>query len=330
MKLQTQIALQKANSPIDYESRIVLLGSCFVENIGEKLHYFKFRSIVNPFGILFHQKAIENVVERSFQGIKYNENEIFYQNERWHSFDAHSDVSNDSKEVLLLNLNQGLESLHKELHKCTHVLITLGTSWVYRHLGSDALVANCHKVPQKKFAKEIMSIEAIVKSLENTCNLIQANNGHVQFIFTVSPVRHLKDGFVENQLGKAHLISAIHEFVSRSAKHGKVKAYFPAYELMMDEMRDYRFYKTDMLHPNQLAIDYIWEKFKVVWIDKSAYEAMEQVGAIQKGLQHRPFNPNSQQHQNFLKALQAKISDVRKQHPFIEFDGLPHDAGSTR
>ncbi|MCJ7465505.1 MAG: GSCFA domain-containing protein [Maribacter sp.] len=326
MKLQTQIPLKKANDPIDYDSRLVLLGSCFVENIGEKLHYYKFRSALNPFGILFHQKAIENVVARSLRGDVYVENEIFYHNERWHSFDAHSDLSSTSKEGLLLNLNQGIETLNEDLRNCTHVLITLGTAWAYRHLETDTLVGNCHKVPQKEFAKELVSIDEIVKSLESTCKAIQAHNAEVQFIFTVSPVRHLKDGFVENQVSKAHLVCALHELLGRDGTTTGKKAYFPSYELMIDELRDYRFYKTDMVHPNQLAIDYIWDKFKDVWISEKAFSCMEEVGVIQKGLRHRPFNPKSQQYIAFVKSLREKITKIRKQHPFIEFDLAAFDA----
>jgi hypothetical protein len=329
MKLQTQIPLKKADNPIDYASRIVLLGSCFAENIGEKLHYYKFRAAINQFGILFHQKAIENVVARSLRGGVYVENELFYHNEQWHCFDAHSVLSSSSKEALLLKLNQGLETLKDDLCNCTHVIITLGTAWAYRHLKSDTLVANCHKVPQKEFAKELVSIDEIVSSLENTCNLIRAHNAGVQFIYTVSPIRHLKDGFVENQQSKAHLICAIHELLHRDGTTAADKAYFPSYELMIDELRDYRFYKTDMVHPNQLAIDYIWEKFNEVWISEKAFACMEQVGTIQQGLRHRPFNPNSQQYKAFVRSLREKIATVHRQHPFIEFDLSALDAIAT-
>jgi hypothetical protein len=326
MKLQTQIPLKKANHPIDYGSRIVLLGSCFSENIGEKLHYYKFRKAINPFGILFHQNAIENVVARALRDDVYQENEIFHHNEQWHSFDAHSVLSSTSKETCLLQLNEGLQTLKEDLRECTHVILTLGTAWAYRHLESDTLVANCHKVPQKAFAKELISIDKIVGSLEKTCNLIRANNAKVQIIFTVSPVRHLKDGFVENQLSKAHLISAIHEFLRRAVILSARNAYFPSYEIMIDELRDYRFYKTDMVHPNQLAIDYIWEKFKEVWISDKAFACLEEVETIQKGLLHRPFNPSSKQNKAFVRSLLAKIATVRKQHPFIDFDLAALDA----
>ncbi|CAM4085507.1 GSCFA domain-containing protein [Zobellia roscoffensis] len=316
MKLQTQIPLQKAQNQVNYDSRLVLLGSCFSENIGQKFSYFEFRALQNPFGILFHPLAIENLVSRTILGKVYTEEDVFFHNERWQCYDAHSDLSAVSKESLLNALNQGIEQTAKHLEQATHICITLGTAWVYRHLEIDVVVANCHKVPQKQFSKELLRIEEIIASLNSIMASVQSLNPNAQFIFTVSPVRHIKDGFVENQRSKAHLVAAVHEVISTST----VKAdYFPSYEIQMDELRDYRFYKEDMVHPNQLAIDYIWEKFKIVWIAEEAQKTMQQVDAIQKGLSHRPFHPTSEQHLKFLKSLQTKISDMQKQFPFMEF-----------
>ncbi|WP_225901783.1 GSCFA domain-containing protein [Zobellia barbeyronii] len=316
IKLQTQIPLQKAQNQIDYESRLVLLGSCFSENIGQKFNYFKFRALQNPFGILFHPLAIENLVSRAVLQKEYTEDDVFYHNERWQCYDAHSDLSSVSKEELLISLNNGIKNTVENLADATHISITLGTAWVYRNIETEAVVANCHKVPQKQFSKELLGIEEIVSSLTNIIAAVQSINPSVQFILTVSPVRHLKDGFVENQRSKAHLIAAIHEVVEGS----NLKAdYFPSYELQMDELRDYRFYKEDMVHPSQLAVDYIWEKFKLVWITEEAQKSMLQIDAIQKGLRHRPFHPDSEQHLKFLKSLELKMANVQKQFPFIEY-----------
>ena len=249
MKLQTQVPLQTADDQFDYQSQMLLLGSCFVENIGKKLDYYKFRSLQNPFGILFHPIAIENLLSKSIQAFNYTTEDVFYHNELWHSFDAHSDLSDVSREELLRKLNDGLKDTRKQMAISTHIVITLGTAWVYRKLESNTNVANCHKVPQKEFSKDLLSVENIVESLESIVELIQSANPTAQIIFTVSPVRHLKDGFVENQQSKAHLISAIGKVLSSRAQ-SRVKHYFPSYEIMMDELRDYRFYKTDMVHPN--------------------------------------------------------------------------------
>lgn len=313
MKLQTQIPLQKAEKQIDYESRLVFLGSCFSENIGEKFTYFKFRSLRNPFGILFHPLAIENLVSRALRKKRYTQDDIFYHNERWQCYDAHSDLSALSQETLLGALNEGLEKTAEHLATATHVGITLGTAWVYRHRETGAIVANCHKVPQKQFSKELLGIAEMKVALNAIMASVRSINPKVQFIYTVSPVRHLKDGFVENQRSKAHLISAVHTVL------GGGVSYFPSYEILMDELRDYRFYKEDMVHPNSLAIAYIWEKFKEVWIAEEARPVMDRVDAVQKGRKHRPFYPDSEQHRNFLKNLDKKMENLREEFPFMDF-----------
>ena len=318
MKLQTQIQLKPADHQIGYESQLLILGSCFAEHIGSKLDYFKFQSLQNPFGILFHPVAIERLIAKAIKQESYAEQDIFFSNERWHSFDAHSDLSDPSKDKLLKKLNSSLEKTNQQITKSTHVLITLGTAWVYRKLDSDSVVANCHKVPQNEFSKELLSIKEIKKSLENTITRIQSMNKHVRFIFTVSPVRHLKDGFIENQRSKSHLIAAIHRIIESSYFAGRI-SYFESYELMMDELRDYRFYESDMVHPNQVAIDYIWEKFSAVWFSPKALVIMDKVDNIQRGLRHRPFNSGSEQHKTFLKSLETKITYLQQEYPFMKF-----------
>jgi len=318
MKLRTKLSIPQSNNEINYQGQLFLLGSCFVNNIGRKLNYFKFRSHQNPFGILFHPLAIENLVSKAVQKHLYTEDDIFFANERWHCFDAHSELSHPSKEKLLEKLNGGLEKTNQQIHESTHILITLGTAWVYKSKTSKLTVANCHKAPQKEFSKELLSINDIESSLRNIIELVQSVNENAHFIFTISPVRHLKDGFIENQRSKSHLISAVHEFLSFRAESRNC-TYFPSYELMMDELRDYRFYDTDMIHPNQIAIDYIWEKFKEVWISSKARPTMEKVDTIQKGLQHRPFNPESEQHKAFLASLDEKIMYLQEEYPFIKF-----------
>ncbi len=319
MKLQTQIPLEKAANQIGYSSQVLLLGSCFVENMGSKLDYFKFRQLQNPFGILFHPMAIEKLMERAILEITYFESDIFHLNERWHCFDAHSALSETSKENLIKKLNDGLEATRSHLHTTSHIIITLGTAWVYRHNTSGNLAANCHKLPQREFSKELLSIDDIANSLERTMEHARSINKNIQFIFTVSPVRHLKDGFIENQRSKAHLISAVHKVLRTGITPIAVEGYFPSYEIMMDELRDYRFYDRDMVHPNQLAIDYFWEKFKQTWISEEAYATMTEVDDIQKGLQHRPFNPDSEQHRKFRDTLETKIASIRQEFPFMEF-----------
>ncbi len=315
MELQTKIPLGKASSAIDYESSLLLLGSCFAEHIADKLHYYRFRLLSNPFGILFQPIAIERLIARSLAGERYTEDELFYLNEAWHSFDAHSDLSKTTNRTCMNSLNKGLESTRDQILESTHIIITLGTAWVYRHKQRDSIVANCHKVPQKEFAKELLSTEEVQSSLMRIIELIKSANQNATVVLTVSPVRHLKDGFVENSRSKAHLIAAVQQVVNDNNAQ-----YFPSFELVMDELRDYRFYATDMVHPNELGVNYVWEKFRDVWIDPHSYPIMEAVDQVQKGLQHKPFKPDSEAHRNFLKNLDIKIRELKATYPHIQFE----------
>lgn len=314
MNLLTKIPLEKqSNNLIDYHSNVLLLGSCFSDNIGKKLDYFKFQNTQNPFGILFHPKAIETLIVHAIQEKVYSDSDIFFHNEQWHCFDAHSKLSNTSKEVLLSNLNETIKSTHQQLYKSTHIIITLGTAWIYRFIETNAVVANCHKVPQKQFVKELMGIDEITHSLENIVIHVKSMNPEATIIFTVSPVRHLKDGFVENMQSKSYLIAAIHSVI-KDGLH-----YFPSYELMMDELRDYRFYEDDMIHPSKVAINYIWDCFIKVWISQKSLKDLDEVDTIQKGLRHKPFNYDSEAHQKFIETLEAKKYQFQLKFPHIIF-----------
>lgn len=316
MKLQTKIPLNpQPYNQIDYNSKSLLIGSCFVENIGNKLDYFKFQNYQNPFGILFHPQAIETLIVHAINEKEYTEDDIFFYNERWHCYDAHSILSNFSKIELLNSLNESLKKTNQYLTESTHIIVTIGTAWMYRFIETDTIVANCHKVPQKKFAKELMTVNEISESLQAIVSLIKSVNQKVSVVFTVSPIRHLKDGFVENTQSKSHLISAIHQIVEpRNQLY-----YFPSYEIMMDELRDYRFYEDDLIHPSNLAINYIWEKFQQIWIAEKDSATMIEIDTIQKGLLHKPFNPNSETHQQFLQNLEEKKSQLLIKFPHFQF-----------
>jgi hypothetical protein len=321
MQFRTQIPIPKTIHPIDYSSKIISLGSCFAVNMSEKLDYFKLQNSCNPFGILFNPLAIEKLITFAVAQKVFTEADIFFHNERWHCYDVHSDLSNGDSTELLKDLNTIIQSMMKEISEATHVIITYGTSWVYRNKESNEIVANCHKVPQKQFEKHLLSIAVIQKSIQNTIYLIQSINPEVKIVFTISPVRHLKDGFVENQQSKAYLISALREALLQLVSVSPAGNFglFPSYEIMMDELRDYRFYAEDMLHPNQVAIDYIWKRFKETNISETAFATMEEVETIQKSLSHKPFNPNSESHQKFEAKLKNKIATLVSQYSFMKF-----------
>ncbi len=324
MQFTTKIPIQKSSFPIDYDSKVMLLGSCFAENMGKKFDYFKFQATTNPFGIIFNAVSLEKLIHRAVENKIFTENDIFFHNELWHCFEVHSELSNPDKNTFLNSLNSLIDATHQQLNDLTHIIITLGTSWVYRNIETNEIVANCHKVPQKQFTKELLSINQTEESLKSIVSLVHSINPNCNFIFTVSPVRHVKDGFVENSLSKAHLVSAIHSVLNQKFSTSleltnQNYIYFPSYEIMMDELRDYRFYAEDMLHPNQTAVDYIWIQFFENYISESEFGLMNEICSIQKGLQHRPFNPNTENHQKFLNQLDLRMKTIQNQYPFIKF-----------
>ena len=343
MQFTTKIPVQNTRFPIDYDSKILLLGSCFAENIGKKFDYFKFQSTTNPFGIIFNAVSLEKLIRRAVENKKFTEKDIFFHNELWHCYEAHSELSSPDKQDFLSKLNIVLAATNQQISSLTHCIITLGTSWVYRNIESNEIVANCHKVPQKQFTKELLSISQTEESLQNIVSLIHSVNPNCNFIFTVSPVRHIKDGFVENTLSKAHLITAIHSVLNQKfstslelttqiqqrtidsiqtpiTQNPSPLIYFPAFEIMMDELRDYRYYAEDMLHPNAIAIAYIWEQFVGSTCTEETKSIMNEIDTIQKSLAHKPFNAETESHQKFLVKLHQKIKEFKQLHPNIDFE----------
>lgn len=316
MNFTTKIPIQKYNHPITYDSKIMLLGSCFAESMGKKFDYFKFQNTTNPFGIIFNPVSLAKLIERSVQKEFYTEEDIFLHNDLWQCYEVHSELSHPDKAIFLHSLNELINSTHTQLNDLTHLIITLGTSWVYRNIETNEIVANCHKVPQKKFVKELLSPEIISQSIESILFTISVVNPNCNFIFTVSPVRHIKDGFAENTLSKSHLIAALHKTISHLPSP---ISYFPSYEIMMDELRDYRFYAEDLLHPSQTAIDYIWIQFFENYISESEFGLMNQICEVQRALQHRPFNPNKESHLRFLEQLKLKIEQIKEKLPQVSF-----------
>mgnify|MGYP000553068354 CR=1 FL=1 len=317
MNFTTRVYIPNSQHPLDYNSKIISLGSCFAVNMGEKLDYFKFKNTTNPFGIIFNPVSIEKLIVRSVNQKKFTDEDLFFHNERFHCYEVHSDLSSVNQQELLDSLNTSLEFTYQKIKTATHILITYGTSWVYQEKNSGAVVANCHKMPQSHFDKHLLSVASIEAAIQNTVDVIRKVNPNCSFVFTLSPVRHIKDGFVENQRSKAHLITALQNLLS---DHLLDQAgYFPAYEIVMDELRDYRFYGDDFLHPSSMAIEYIWQRFRASSISETAWSTLDEVEAIQKSLLHKPFNPLAESHQKFQSKLQEKISKLQERYPFMKF-----------
>lgn len=310
MNFKTSINLNEITLPqnqIDYQSKNLLLGSCFVENIGNILNNLKFKVFVNPFGVLFHPLAIEKILQDVVNQKVYLSNNLVFDQGLWHSFNHHSEFSGENQHEVLGKINAQNQLTFQFLKNSSHVIITFGTAWVYHHIPTDSLVANCHKIPQNQFLKRILSLQEIENSIETICKLIHQINPSIQIILTLSPVRHLKDGMQNNALSKARLLHGIHSVLNQNNIY-----YFPAYEILIDDLRDYRFFDKDMIHPSEVAIQYVWELFQNIYFSKKTQNDVAEVQQIIKDLAHKPFHPNSEAHKQFKDRLERKMHEVGK------------------
>jgi len=307
---------KKKKATIDLNSRLFMMGSCFGENMSKKLEYYTFNCWNNPLGIAFHPDALQGMLMRILEKRLFKEEDLFFHQERWHCFEVHSQFSTDKhQKVLLEELNTQIIKSHELLKETTHLFLTLGSAWGYLEKQSQKIVANCHKMPQKQFSKTLSSVTELSEKLASLVTALTTFNPKLQILLTVSPIRHTKDGIIENNRSKAHLIAAVHQCIDLQ-KTNSVH-YFPAYEILLDTLREYRFYESDLIHPNAVAIDYIWEQFKETWISPETTPVLQQIENIQKRLKHKPLNPKSSQHQAFLKKLEDDISTFQKKHPNI-------------
>ena len=315
MNFKTSIEITPYPFHISYHDNLLFLGSCFAENISAYFEELKFGVAKNPFGILYHPKAILKSIQISLEQNDNMLRDSFEYNGVWSNFHTHSDLSAISKREHIAMLEQAQSDLRHALKSSDIVFISLGTAWVYKHLGSQQTVANCHKLPQKEFQKELLDPETTATVLGHIVGEISKINPTVKLIFTLSPVRHLKDGFVENQMSKSVLHLSIQDVVKANTN----VFYFPSYEILLDDLRDYRYYTSDFVHPNSLALDYIWEKLKSAFFDAKTLHTLKTVLAINKRLAHRFFNPEHPDNILFQQKTKEMISDVQKKHPHIKF-----------
>lgn len=314
MDFRLEFSPKQFAQQIKHRDKLLLVGSCFTENIGSKLKQHKFFVMENPNGILFNPASIAKSVQSYIAGKQYTEADLFYQNESWNSWEHHTRFSHPQKEECLRVINESQQAAHQFLQEANWLLLTVGSAFIYE-LGNKQVVANCHKVPTDKFDKRLLSIEEIKKMLNEMLQQVFTFNPGIKIIFTISPVRHLRDGFVENNRSKAALIQAIHQLVDENEK----LFYFPAYELVIDDLRDYRFYAEDMVHPNYAATNYVWEKFVAACIDEPAQALMKEINIINAAKSHKPFNPTSEQHQKFLRANLEKVKEIKQRFSYINF-----------
>ena len=300
---------------ISHPHNLLLIGSCFTEQIGTKLSNHKFSVLDNPNGILFNPVSICKSISSYIENKQYTEADLFYQNESWNSWEYHSRFSDPDKQKCLKGINESQYKANTFLKNADWLLITLGSAFVYE-LENKEVVANCHKVPTDKFIKRLLPFEEVFAGLQQMIEKVKIFNPGIKIIFTISPVRHLRDGFVENNRSKATLIQAVHQLTEKNADC----IYFPAYELIIDDLRDYRFFAEDMVHPNYAATNYVWEKFIATCIDEPSQQLMKEIAVIVAAKNHKPFNPASEQHKKFLLTNLDKVKKLQQQFPYLNLE----------
>ena len=326
MDLLLNIDLKKLPVPLSYRDKILLTGSCFTEHIGNALKELKFSLLQNPHGILFDPASVCRSLQSYITPRSYSEKDLFELNEVWHSWDHHSRFSGMNIADAVKRINDSQQSAHVFLKSATCIVITLGSSYSYRltsqanvgqvsaGMGPQDGVANCHRAPAQWFKKHLLEISETTAMLEDCLSQLIKFNPRLRFIFTVSPVRHIRDGVVENNRSKARLIESVHAIVS---KFGQA-FYFPAYELVIDVLRDYRFYDVDLVHPNYPATEFVLEKFAEACIETQTRDLMQDVKKIVIARKHKAFQTGTKAHQQFLMSHFEKAKDLQEKYPFLD------------
>lgn len=315
MEFYSRITIPQSSFSFSYNEQTILLGSCFVENIGKKLEENKFPIDLNPFGILYNPSSIAHAIRLLIHPTEFKGEELFQKGGIYHSFYHHSRFSSSSESECLRKINEQLALSAQHLRTANRMIITFGTAWVYHLKETGEIVSNCHKLPEKLFHRRRLSVQEIIDTWQTLLEELWEVNPEIKILFTVSPIRHWKDGAHPNQLSKSTLLLAIEEL---QQSHPDQIAYFPSYEIMMDELRDYRFYADDLFHPSAQAIEYIWERFHESMFSKETLSIIREWKEIQKAIQHKPFHPQSEAYKRFISQTLLKIEIFKKKFPFFD------------
>jgi hypothetical protein len=316
MKLMVDIDIPSPANKIEHEDPIMLIGSCFTEHIGDQLLENKFRVLQNPNGILFDPESVSRSLISYTKKQQVHETELFHLNELWHHWQFHSRFSGIDEETVLSNMNASILQGHEFLKTAKWLIITLGTSFSYRLVSSGMPVANCHRAPAPDFRKHLMSIEEINSTLDSCLHQMFHFNPNLQVIFTVSPVRHIRDGVIENNRSKGRLIEVVHHLVNKFDR----LHYFPAYELVIDVLRDYRFYDIDLVHPNYQATQFVLDKFLENYASDVSMDLWKELKPLLNAFRHKPFQAETNAHKRFLALNLQKALSLKKNYPYIDLE----------
>ena len=314
MEFRTTVKTGENRSWLHHSDSVVLLGSCFSDNMGGKMHGALINALVNPMGTLYNPMSIASGVQRLIECRPMAGQELFMQSGVWNSYDFHSRYSLPDKQVTLDRMNQRIELGHKTLRQAQLLTITLGTAIVYRLRSTGQVVANCHKVPQHEFERKMASVPEMAQVLDGMLTALHQFNPNLRIIFTVSPIRHIADGLDVNSLSKASLRVAIQNAI---VSHQEYCDYFPAYEIMLDDLRDYRFYTSDMVHPSDVAVEYIWQAFQATYLDDRSALAVARCERVHKRLQHRPMSANRETFERFNNDTASVVRNLIKEYPYL-------------
>lgn len=312
---------------ISHEDKLLALGSCFAEEIGGRLKSGKFDILVNPFGTIFNPLSLFELLEMSLERSAMLEEACVKRDGSFYNFKLHSSFRNKDKSGLLTQIEHQLDKVKAQITEAHTLLITFGTAWIYQKTDDQMLVANCHKLPQKLFRKRMLSVEEIVSGFFSLKESIQSINSNLQIVLTVSPVRHTRESLSFNSASKSALRLACH-YLSDMAEDVH---YFPSYEMVLDDLRDYRFYEKDMIHPNEQAVDYIWDKFSKCFFNSNTQQLVHQWQKVRQALEHKPFEAGGAKHQKFLRKTLDKLTllgeqlDVRSETETLKKQIRPND-----
>ena len=312
---RTELNIPRSKFQITHQDEILLIGSCFSQNIGLLLQEHKFVSNQNPYGTIFHPVAMAKILELCICQTLVTKDEFVHAQGVYLHPNFHSNLGDTSLENAVSKTNEVIQTIHEYLKNVKYIFITFGTSIGYRLKSNNEIVANCHKLPANLFIRESVTLENNLFALIQTFELLKNCNSNAKIILTVSPVRHIKDGIIENSKSKATLLSMSHALTEMYQN----VSYFPAYEWMIDDLRDYRFYSKDMIHPNEQAIEYIWEKFSNHFFDQTTKDINIKIERINKAINHKPFNANTKEHLIFLKKLQDEIGLLQSSYDWVRF-----------
>lgn len=316
MDFQTKVELPAGLPPVTHSGQILLLGSCFAENMGRQLAENKFRVDINPFGILYNPLSVSAALGEILKGKVYLEEDLFFHNGLWNSPMHHGSFSASVPEDTLRNINNRLLQAHRSIQQLDWLMLTFGTAYAYEQKETGRVVSNCHKLPESTFTRRLLSVNEIVNAYTSLITTMAARNPDLKILLTVSPIRHIRDGMHANQLSKSTLLLAIERFQQQFPSH---IFYFPSYEIVLDELRDYRFYADDMLHPSPMAVRYLWNRFSDAFFSAETQQIMSEVESIRRGLAHKPFHPGSETYQRFLGQIVLKIERLIRKYPYLDF-----------